>query len=47
MCVIRPLVLYVQEDSEGDETERRPSKEVLSEAEPATEDGNEQKVAVI
>lgn len=29
-----------EEDSEGDETERRPSKEVLSEAEPATEDEN-------
>lgn len=33
--------LSPQEDSEDCETGRRPSEEMLSEAEPATEDGEE------
>lgn len=35
------MLLSPQEDSEDGETERRPSEELVSEAEPAVEDGEE------
>lgn len=35
------LCVTFQDDSEDGETERRPSEELVSEAEPALEDGEE------